>query len=359
MTLERKLILVDAYGGDDLNGVSVPARMVPAVLAVATTHPQYQFMLVGNPAEIEKYKKANMPNVSIEPGRGQSYRAITRIGELVEERRAQVAGVYTLADNREVVTIVTKHIGVLPEASALFPDEKRIISPLIAEVPKSPTITRARTCYLLDAGAAPELTTPEQYRFYARLGIHYAEIIGGRENPTVGLFNVGAEAGKGSPLLRETYALLNKSGLNFIGNVEPFACVNDREKGSDTPRPVDVVIASGEMGNNFIKSLATGGDLVGQFISYEMESGNILARCIKKAVAALLLPVFKRVKTRMDPSRTGGAYFACGVIPVTKSHGTATTDGNIAGLEKTIWFIENNVPEIMRTIFKKVQRQAA
>ncbi|HLF54522.1 MAG TPA: hypothetical protein VI612_02285, partial [Candidatus Nanoarchaeia archaeon] len=63
MTLERKLILVDAHGGDNLNEVPVPARMVPAVLAVAPKHPQYQFMLVGNPAEIEKYKNANMPNV--------------------------------------------------------------------------------------------------------------------------------------------------------------------------------------------------------------------------------------------------------------------------------------------------------
>jgi glycerol-3-phosphate acyltransferase PlsX len=39
-------------------------------------------------------------------------------------------------------------------------------------------------------------------------------------NPTVGLLNIGIEESKGNQLTRESYHLLKKSGLNFIGNIE-------------------------------------------------------------------------------------------------------------------------------------------
>ncbi len=349
--MRRRLILVDAYGGDVLEGEkaqSVPERMVTAVLQVAPRNPEYHFMLVGNPYEINQYLRTKPSNVSAEPGRGKSYRAITRIGEIAEER--QVAGIYTLADNREVVTVVAKSIGVFEEAKKLFPKQKNVTSPIIAEVPKSATVKRADTWYILDAGAAPELTTPEQYVSYAKLGAHYAEAIGQRRDPAIGLLNIGAEVGKGGPLLKEAYNKLKESGLNFIGNVEPYACVNDRDKGTKTPRPIDVVVASGEDGNNLIKSLAAGAQYVADAIRTEIEENS---GPLEKLAAWMLRKLLRRVKRQIDPSRMGGAYFACSKIPVNKNHGTSTIEGNIAGLEKTIWFIENNTPALMRPGLKQ------
>jgi glycerol-3-phosphate acyltransferase PlsX len=48
----------------------------------------------------------------------------------------------------------------------------------------------------------------------------YAERIFRLQNPKVGIISNGEEADKGSMLIRETYPLLQASGLNFVGNVE-------------------------------------------------------------------------------------------------------------------------------------------
>ena len=69
-------------------------------------------------------------------------------------------------------------------------------------------------------------------------------MIFGMENPTVGIVSNGEEADKGSMLVRETYPLLQASGLNFVGNVE----------GKDIGKGVaNVVVTDGLTGNVIIK----------------------------------------------------------------------------------------------------------
>ena len=41
-----------------------------------------------------------------------------------------------------------------------------------------------------------------------------------KEAPRVGLLSIGEEEGKGNALVKETFDLLKKSDMNFIGNVE-------------------------------------------------------------------------------------------------------------------------------------------
>ncbi|HWC66835.1 MAG TPA: hypothetical protein VG478_02115, partial [Acidimicrobiales bacterium] len=73
----------------------------------------------------------------------------------------------------------------------------------------------------------------------------------GVEQPRVGLLSIGEEPSKGTPLVKETHALLDGSkalraaGGVFIGNVE----------GRDVMTPeVDVVITDGFTGNVVLKT---------------------------------------------------------------------------------------------------------
>ena len=74
-------------------------------------------------------------------------------------------------------------------------------------------------CAVVDLGANSDCR-PEFLLQFAVMGSLYAERVMNKPNPRVGLLSNGEEAGKGNVLTHDTYPLLEKSGLNFIGNVE-------------------------------------------------------------------------------------------------------------------------------------------
>ena len=79
---------------------------------------------------------------------------------------------------------------------------------------------------------------------FAVMGSVYANHMFDLANPTVGLLSVGEEKSKGDTLTTESYELLEKSGLNFVGNVEGRDIMN----GS-----TNVVICDGFVGNVILK----------------------------------------------------------------------------------------------------------
>ena len=72
---------------------------------------------------------------------------------------------------------------------------------------------------VLDSGANVDCSAEELVQF-ARLGATYVECVLGRVNPAVGLLSIGEEPEKGNAVTKEAHQLLQRSGLNFIGNVE-------------------------------------------------------------------------------------------------------------------------------------------
>jgi glycerol-3-phosphate acyltransferase PlsX len=79
---------------------------------------------------------------------------------------------------------------------------------------------------------------------FAVMGSVFSNHIYDVKNPSVGLLSVGEERSKGDTLTTEAYELLEKSGLNFIGNVEG----RDIMKGS-----TDVIVCDGFVGNVVLK----------------------------------------------------------------------------------------------------------
>jgi glycerol-3-phosphate acyltransferase PlsX len=103
---------------------------------------------------------------------------------------------------------------------------------------------------------------PEQLVNFAVAGCVFTRAFLGIENPTVGLLNVGSEAGKGNQLAKEAYPLLQKSGLNFIGNVE----------GMDIPKgKANVIVCDGFVGNILLKFCEGLGEAVREWLLNELK----------------------------------------------------------------------------------------
>ena len=146
-------------------------------------------------------------------------------------------------------------------------------------------------CFLLDIGVNTEVKAEYLYQF-AIMGSCYAQRVMGIPSPRVALLSVGEEEGKGPITVRDAYALLKNSKLNFIGNVE----------GKDVPHgEADVVVSDGYAGNIVIKlSEGLAETLVG-FIKAEIKK-----RPVAIAGAMLAKPAFDALKTKLDYAEFGG-----------------------------------------------------
>ena len=79
---------------------------------------------------------------------------------------------------------------------------------------------------------------------YAIMASVYVSNLSGEKNPKVGLLNIGTEEPKGTNLIKETREMLEKSPLNFIGNIEGY----DVHTGD-----CNVIVCEGFTGNVILK----------------------------------------------------------------------------------------------------------
>jgi glycerol-3-phosphate acyltransferase PlsX len=145
---------------------------------------------------------------------------------------------------------------------------------------------------VLDIGANTECK-PEYLLQFALMGSVYAELVLGVENPRVGLLSIGEEAGKGNELVRATYPLLEKSGLNFIGNIEGKELFGGE---------VDVTVTDGFTGNVLMKGV----EAVAKLITDRLRE-EIMASPIRKLGGLLVRPAFSALRKDLDPGEIGAA----------------------------------------------------
>lgn len=118
---------------------------------------------------------------------------------------------------------------------------------------------------LLDAGANIGCK-PQHLVQFAHLGSVYAKDAMGREDPKVGLLNIGEEPGKGDELSIETHQLLTReAGINFVGNIE----------GRDIVRgDCDVVVCDGFVGNVLLKFYESVAGYIVDLLRKELEAAG-------------------------------------------------------------------------------------
>lgn len=100
---------------------------------------------------------------------------------------------------------------------------------------------------MLDVGANADCK-PEVLAQFGILGSLYAEHVYNLTNPKVALMNIGEEEEKGNVLTQATFPLLQKTNLNFVGNIEGRDLFNDK---------ADVIVCDGFTGNVMLKLAET------------------------------------------------------------------------------------------------------
>jgi len=147
-------------------------------------------------------------------------------------------------------------------------------------------------CVVLDIGANVECR-PDFLLNFAIMGNVYAQKVLKIANPRIALLSNGEEPGKGNNLVKETFPLLQKSGLNFIGNVEGKELFGGE---------ADVVVTDGFSGNVLLKS----SEAVAKMITDVLKS-ELKATLLTQIGAALAMPALKKLKTLIDPEDIGAA----------------------------------------------------
>jgi glycerol-3-phosphate acyltransferase PlsX len=151
---------------------------------------------------------------------------------------------------------------------------------------------------LLDAGANAECQADWLVQF-AQMGAVFSRQRFGITAPKVGLLSIGEEPTKGSPLVKETHALLaaggweGETGAVFVGNVE------GRDIMSET---ADVVVTDGFTGNVALKTLEGAmRSLVGAILgAFDTDDDT-------RAAGQALMPALGPLYAQLDPENTGGA----------------------------------------------------
>ncbi len=192
-------------------------------------------------------------------------------------RRGEAAAVVSAGNSGATLAAAVRTLGRLkgvtrPGIASFFPTMKR---PVV----------------VMDIGANVECRPQHLFQF-AIMASAYAR----SHNiaaPRIGLLTIGEESGKGNSLVKETYAMLAESSLNFVGNVEG----RDVYKGD-----VDVIVCDGFVGNICLKISEGLVDAAAKMLRDE-----IVKSPLAKLGFLLAKPAVTAFKKRVDYSEYGGA----------------------------------------------------
>lgn len=182
--------------------------------------------------------------------------------------------------------------------------------------------------YVLDLGANVDCSAEHLLQF-GIMGAMLAAAVEHKENPTVGLLNIGEEDIKGSEVVKQAGELLRNSHLNFYGNIEG----DDIYKGT-----TDVVVCDGFVGNVALKTSEGLAQMMGKFLRQEFRR-NLFT----KILGLLALPVLSAFKKRMDHRRYNGASLLGLRGIVVKSHGSADSFAYQFAIETAVEEVRNGV----------------
>ncbi len=281
-------IVVDAMGGDH------GPRVVVEGAVAAVKEYNAEVILVGNEEQIKGIlQKIGYAGSSITVCPAQEViemcdsaaNAVRRkrnssivVGiNLVKEGKAEAF--FSAGNTGAVVCAATLGLGLLPG----------IERPGIAIV----TPTLKGISLIIDVGANIN-SKPLHLLQYGIMGHAYSQNILNIPVPRVGLLNVGEEESKGTDFLKETYELLSKSPLKFVGNVEGKDLFSGK---------CDIIVCDGFVGNVALKVIESTAEAIQVFLKRHLLKSNLL----EKLGLVLLKRRLTFFKKEMDYSEFGGA----------------------------------------------------
>lgn len=185
-----------------------------------------------------------------------------------------------------------------------------------------------------DVGANA-ICKPEFLLQFAQMGSIYALNVLKINNPRVGLISNGEESGKGNDLVKETYPLLEKSGLNFIGNIEGKELFGGY---------VDVAVTDGFTGNVLLKTA----EAVAKLLVDQLKE-SMLSSTRTKIGALLAKPAFNDLRRLLDPSEVGAVPLLGLDGLVFVGHGRSDDRAMVSAILKARQAVEVNLLDTLRT----------
>ncbi len=195
---------------------------------------------------------------------------------------------------------------------------------IIAELPSI-----GGTVHMLDLGANT-VGSPEQLFQFAVMGSIVTSDIRRLDRPRIALLNIGVEDTKGHGAVRDAAALLNESGLNYVGFIEGNEIFSGK---------ADVVVTDGFTGNVAIKTMEGTVGLCRQHLRRAF-TRNFLS----KVQSWLARPVLKNLAVEMDSRNYNGASLVGLNGIVIKSHGGADSYAFQHAIETALVEVKNQVP---------------
>ena len=302
-------IVIDAMGGD-----LAPQAPVQGVLTAQKDFTDCELILVGQEEQIRSALAAE--GVSELPERISIVNATEVITMEDDPSSAfrkkkdssMTVGLNLLKNDEGDAFVCAGSTGALLSAATLIVRRSKGIR----RAAVAPVIPTGSGSILIDAGTNAECTSEYLVQF-ALMGAAYVRCVLGRENPKVGLLNIGAEPGKGDPLHKEAYEKLTElkeqGVLNFTGNVESREAVFGE---------VDVIVADGFSGNIFLKAVE----------GTAMYMNGMLKDVFKKSTGTklgylLVKNGLKDFKKKLDYREVGGSCILGINKPVVKAHGSS------------------------------------
>jgi glycerol-3-phosphate acyltransferase PlsX len=249
--------------------------------------------------------------------------SIARSIELVKDGRADA--VFSAGNTGAAVAAATLKLRTL----------QGVARPAIATVMPTPD----HPFVLLDAGANPD-STPEMIQQYAVMGSIYSREILGVANPSVGLLSIGEEAAKGNETTKKTFGLLEKTNVNFIGNVESRDLYGGK---------VSVAVCDGFVGNVVLKTSEAVASMISGWLKtmFKQNIIRILGYFLSRGV-------FKEMRSHADPASYGGAPLlgANGVVII--GHGSSNAFATFNGIRVASEAIDHDLNHLIEAELKSI-----
>jgi glycerol-3-phosphate acyltransferase PlsX len=326
-------IALDAMGGDD-----APGETVKGAIEAAREY-RVEIVLVGKPEAIRaELAKGDTSGLSLPVEPAASVIPMDEHAPSTAWRRqagsSLSVGLRLLAEGRVDAMVSAGNTGAVVAGGTFIVKRVEGIDRPALGVP-FPAMGGVGKVFLADVGATPD-AKPHYLLQWARMSAVYVERVQGVKNPRVGLVSNGEEEVKGSELVRDTFPLLQQSGLNFVGNIE----------GKDISAGVaDVVITDGFTGNVILKTTEGVGKMIFDVLRSELTSSTLT-----KLFAAALRPSFRRLRARLDYAEYGGSI-VMGVNGVLiKPHGRS----NAKAIKNSIRVAKSAVEQDIITVFREV-----
>ncbi len=280
-------IALDAMGGD-----AAPETTVAGAVRAARELP-VDIILVGQRDAIERslasysQRPANLSIIHAQEVIGMDESPVVSIRK---KRESSInVGVELLKDKRVDAFVSAGNTGAVVSASTLLvgllPGIERPGIAILLPGIKGDTL-------LIDVGAniAPK---PLHLVQYALMGEAYVRCVIGKTRPTVGLLNVGEEESKGTEFMKETYGMLEASGINFVGNVEGHDIFTGE---------YNIIVCDGFAGNVALKTAESLANAINALLKRSLTMSPIT-----RLGAWLARDAFRQLRKEVDYAEHGGA----------------------------------------------------